>query len=200
MKAVNVALIALSVLALLAAGGACVVLALDPGSIARMQAVTAAVEGSLASAGPFRPLLGLAGAILVGLGVGAVWGNISQRRFERIILLRTPLGEVLVSLSALEDLGRLVRTEVPGLKDIKLRVAAGRRGIRADARVTLQGDVDVAQVCEAVQAAVRRRLQMVVGPDQDIRPRVRVGKVLLPNAESEELLVARPRLRRAPRP
>ena len=200
MKSVNVILVALAVLGLAALGGLCMDLALDPSGIATLHGFTDLVEGGLAKAGAFRPLLGMAGALLAAGAVGAVWGNISQRRWERTVVLRTPLGEVLVSLTALEDLGRLVKAEVPGVKDLKLKVAASRRGLKAVARVSLQGDVDLAQVAEAVQVAVRRRLQQVLGPDQDIRPRVMVHKLAVSAADSDELLVARPRLRRPPRP
>jgi hypothetical protein len=167
--------------------------------LGQLHKFTTDVENSLASASGFRPLLGLSGGLLL-LGVlAAVWGTVSQRRYERIIVLRNPLGEVQVSLTALEDLGRLVKAEVSGVKDLKLRIRAGRRGISADARVVLQGDVDVAQVSEAVQASVRRRLQQVVGLDQDVRPRVMVSKLLPGNPETDEL-APRPRLRRPPRP
>jgi hypothetical protein len=200
MKSVNVVLVALAVLGLVALGGLCLDLALDPSGIGTLHWFTDQVEGGLAHAGAFRPLLGVAGAALVTGAVASVWGNISQRRWERTVVLRTPLGEVLVSLTALEDLGRLVRAEVPGVKDLKLKVTASRRGLKAVARVSLQGDVDLAQVAEAVQVAVRRRLQQVLGQDQDIRPRVMVHKLAVSAGDSEDLLEARPRLRRPPRP
>jgi hypothetical protein len=200
MKAVNLLVLGLGLLLLLAAGSACLSVALDPAMLGRFHSLTADVEGSLASASGFRPLLGAAGGLLLLAAVAVVWANLSQRRFERIVVLRNPLGEVLVSLTALEDLGRLVKAEVPGVKDLKLRIRAGRRGIRADARVVLQGDVDVAQVSEAVQAGLRRRLQQVLGPDQDVRPRVMVSKLLPAAAEPDELLPGRVRLRRPPRP
>jgi hypothetical protein len=196
---VNLLLLGLGLLLLLLAGAACLSVALDPSSLGQVHRLTADGEGALASASGFRPLLGLAGGLAL-LGVlAALWGNLSQRRYERIVVLRNPLGEVLVSLTALEDLGRLVKAEVAGVKDLRLRIRAGRRGIRADARVVLQGDVDVAQVSEAVQAGVRRRLQQVLGADQDVRPRVMVSK-LLPVAADPDELPPRARLRRPPRP
>jgi hypothetical protein len=199
MKAVNILLMLLGALAVTLIGAACLGVALDPATLGQLHKLTADAENSLASASGFRPLLGLSGGLLL-LGVlAAAWGTVSQRRYERIIVLRNPLGEVQVSLTALEDLGRLVKAEVSGVKDLKLRIRAGRRGISADARVVLQGDVDVAQVSEAVQASVRRRLQQVVGLDQDVRPRVMVSKLLPGNPETDEL-APRPRLRRPPRP
>lgn len=201
MKAVNIAIIVLAALSMAALGGAALGLALSPDRALRAHEIAEALEGVLAASGPLlRSLLGAAGALLMAAAVFIAWGNLASRRWERTVVLRNPMGEVMVSMTALQDLGRLIKAEVPGLKDIKLRVTASRRGLAAHARVVLQGDVDLPAVTEAIQAAIRRRLQNVVGPDQDIRPRVMVGKVVVKEADSEELLVARARLRRPPRP
>lgn len=201
MKPVNILVIVLAALVLTAAGALVLALAAVPAQLAHLQALVADVEAGLAQDGALRPALAALGSLLLAAGVALVWGNLSTRRWERIVVLRNPLGEVMVSLTALEDLGRLIKAEVAGVRDLKLRVSASRRGLQATARVTLVGDVDIPAVTEAVQAAIRRRLQMVVGEDQDIRPRVMVAKLQVRDpAEAEEILEARPRLRRPPRP
>ena len=196
----NWLVLGLGLLMIAAAGAALLGVALQPSQLGRLHSLASAVEGSLDSASGFRPLLGLAGGLLLLAALGILWGNLSQRRFERTVVLRNPLGEVLVSLTALEDLGRLVKAEVPGVKDLRLRIRASRRGIKAEARLVLQGDVDVAAVSEAVQAGLRRRLQQVLGADQDLRPRVLVGRLLAAPADLDEALPQRARLRRPPRP
>ncbi|HXC63186.1 MAG TPA: hypothetical protein VNZ67_02450, partial [bacterium] len=60
----NVILVALAVLGLAALGGLCLDLALDPSGVATLHGFTDLVEGGLAKAGAFRPLLGMAGALL----------------------------------------------------------------------------------------------------------------------------------------
>ncbi len=201
MKPLNIIIIVLAVLAMAALGGAAVGLAFTPERAARAHELAGMLETALSPAGPlFTVLLGLGGALLMALAVFIAWGNLASRRWERIVVLRNPLGEVMVSMTALEDLGRLVKAEVAGLKDIKLRVSASRRGLAAQARVVLQGDVDLPAVTEQVQNAIRRRLQNVVGQEQDIRPRVMVSKVLVKEADNDDALLARARLRRPPRP
>jgi hypothetical protein len=156
------------------------------------------LEVALAASGTLRAGLGVVGVLGLLAGAAVVWGNVAARRWERIVVLRNSLGEVHLSLRALEDLGRVVKNDVPGLRDIKLRVSANRRGIQARARVILLADDDLGALTESVQAAIRRRLQQAVGVEQDIRPRIIVGKVV-PRSEDEGLS-GRPRLRRAPRP
>ncbi len=143
------------------------------------------------------------GAGLMAIAAIAVWANLRSRRWERTVVFHNPLGEVMVSLSALEDVGRQAKADVAGVKDLKLRVLARRRGLQATAHVVLYSDVNVPSTTEAVQECVRRRLAQVVGEGQDIRPRVMVSKVVYrdPADEVEDVPVYRPygRARRPPK-
>lgn len=201
MKAVNIALVAVALLALFAVGLLLFWIGLGFQPQPPLQAWAAGLEPALAAAGGLRAGLSVIGLLLACLSLLIVWGNIAVRRWERIIILRNPLGEVLVSLTALEDLGRVVRADVPGLRDIKLRVHASRRGLQVRARVTLSATEDLGLATEAVQAAIRKRLQQVLGAEQDIRPRVMVAKLLSRGeSEADEVPEARPLRRLPPRP
>lgn len=198
MKGVNILVIAAAVLAALGLGLA----ALWIGSGAQPQPdlveLAAAAAAALEGSGSLRAALSVLGLLAVAVAVAVVWGNLAARRWERIIILRNPLGEVHVSLYALEDLGRVVKADVAGLRDVKLRIHANRRGLQVRARVTLLAAEDLGAATEAVQVAIRRRLQQVVGPDQDIRPRVMVAKIV-GRGEDEESAPSRRRVR-PPRP
>jgi hypothetical protein len=203
MRAFNILMIALVLLLALAVGAALLGLSLWPG-LAQTRLQLALPGGLTLDSPDLRFTLGLAGAGVLFLCAIAVFGNLSSRRWERTVVFHNPLGEVMVSLSALEDLGRLARADVPGVKDLKLRVLAHRRGLKATAKVVLFADANLPGTTEAVQEAVRRRLQDVVGDGQDIRPRVMVSKVVFRDLgeEGEDLRVYRPygRARRPPRP
>ena len=197
MKGANILVIALGVLAALGLGAGLAWLGFGGQPQPDLAAWGQRAAAALAADGRLRPALGLGGLLLMAAGAAVVWGNIAARRWERIIILRNPLGEVHVSLSALEDLGRVVKGDVPGLRDVKLRISAGRRGLQVRARITLAAVEDLGAATEAVQAAIRKRLQQVVGPEQDIRPRVMVAKVLARSDDDEAV----PRRRvRPPRP
>jgi hypothetical protein len=194
MKGWNILTIIIAALGLMAGGAALVWLGLD----LEPQPDLAAWGAWAAEAVPdYRLALGAAGAAAVLAGLGLAWGNVASRRWERLIILRNPLGEVHVSLAALEDLGRVVKSDVPGVRDVKLRISAGRRGLQVRARATLVAGDDLGQVTEALQAAIVKRLQQVLGPEQDLRPRVVVGRVI-PRGDDED---GAPRRRlRPPRP
>jgi hypothetical protein len=203
-KAFNILLIALAVLILAALGVALVALATLPGLPAGLREAHQILDGALQGDGNLRWGLVALGAALLLLALSAVWGNFSTRRWERTVVFHNPLGEVMVSLAALEDIGRQAKAEVPGVKDLKLRVLARRRGLQATARVVLYSDANLPSTTEAIQDCVRRRLVEVVGEAQDIRPRVMVSKVVFrgPGEDADDVLVYRPygRARRPPRP
>jgi uncharacterized alkaline shock family protein YloU len=204
MKAFNILLVALAVLILAALGSGLIALVTLPGLAAGLHEGHQLLDNALQADNNLRWGLVAVGTLLLLLALGAVWGNFSMRRWERTVVFHNPLGEVMVSLTALEDIGRLAKAELPGVKDLKLKVLASRRGLRATARVVLFSDANVPSTTEAIQECVRRRLAEVVGDTQDIRPRVMVSKVALrgPGEESDDVLVYRPygRARRPPRP
>jgi hypothetical protein len=203
MKAMNVLLIALAVLLLAAAGVSLMALAWMPGFDAGLGQAYLIFSRALGTDDNLRWGLTLLGALLLAGSWLAIWVNLSTRRWERTVVFHNPLGEVMVSLTALEDIGRQAKQELPGVKDLKLRVLPRRRGgLQAIARVVLFNDVNLPATTEAIQETIRRRLIEVVGEGQDIRPRVMVSKVAFRSPGDEEVPVYRPygRARRPPRP
>lgn len=203
MKVFNILLIALSVLLLTAAGLGLVGLSLLPGLQDGLREAYRLFDTALQMEANLRWGLGAAGLGLLFVAFSAVYSNLSTRRWERSVVFHNPLGEVMVSLTALEDIGRQAKAEVPGVKDLKLRVLPRRRGLQATARVVLFSDANVPSTTELIQEVVRRRLQEVVGEGQDLRPRVIVTKVVFREAgEDGDMPVYRPygRARRPPRP
>lgn len=203
MKAFNILLIALSVLLLAAAGLGLVGLSVLPGVQDGLREAFRLFDDALSMEANLRWGLGAAGTGLLFVAFSAVYSNLSTRRWERSVVFHNPLGEVMVSLTALEDIGRQAKAEVPGVKDLKLRVLPRRRGLQATARVVLFSDANVPSTTELIQEVIRRRLQEVVGESQDLRPRVIVTKVVFREAgEDGDLPVYRPygRARRPPRP
>jgi hypothetical protein len=143
LKALNILLLAFAVLLLASAGAGLLALILLPGVAAGMREAHELLYGALQTDPNLRWGLLLLGAAFLLLAFVAVWGNISTRRWERTVVLHNPLGEVMVSLAALEDIGRLAKGDVAGVKDLKLQVLARRRGLQATVRVVLYSDANV---------------------------------------------------------
>ncbi len=200
MRIFNIFIIGLNTLLLFALGALLVATALSPGWAADLGAAFRIYEAALGGGAAAPAAAALLGCGLMLLSVSTVVGNVRNRRFERTVVFHNPQGEVLIALGALEDLGKVVKAEIPGLKELKLRVLAGRKGLRVTARVTLWSDASLPKTAELIQESVRHYLREVVGIDQDIRPRVVVAKVAFRGPDDYEVAPAEMRPRRLRRP
>lgn len=135
--------------------------------------LTYVIEGSTG-----RGIALLAGLLLMVIFVYLVWGNIQATRRERTVVLKNPLGEVLVSLAAIEDFARVLKGKIEGLRDIKGRVVYRRRGLKVSARITVISDYSIVEVSQNVQDAIRNYIQKTLGIEQEINPTVMVNKVV----------------------
>jgi hypothetical protein len=117
------------------------------------------------------------GIFLIAVGLLTIIGNIEKFRLERTVVLQSPHGEIMVSLSAIEDFSRIVKNQVAGVKDIKGKVRAKRKGLDVSAWVTLYSDKSVADVTQEVQEAIIRYIQYTLGISAEIKPTVIVNKI-----------------------
>ena len=115
-----------------------------------------------------------------------IFGNIEKRRSERTVVLESPLGEIMVSLGAIEDFSRVVKNQINGVKDIKGKVISTRKGLRVTAHVTLFSDRSVADVTQEIQEAIIKYIQFTLGIANEIKPTVIVSKVVFRQKEEEK--------------
>ena len=115
-----------------------------------------------------------------------IFGNMEKRRSERTVVLESPLGEIMVSLGAIEDFSRVVKNQINGVKDIKGKVISTRKGLRVTAHVTLFSDRSVADVTQEVQEAIIKYIQFTLGIANDIKPTIIVSKVIFRQKDEEK--------------
>jgi hypothetical protein len=185
MRTFNIAIIVLGTLLFFALGGLLLSTALSENAGTLAAKIWQQYQAALGAGAGAKAAVALTGALMMILAISTVVGNIQNRRYERTVVFHNPHGEVMIALGALEDLGKVVKSEIPGLKDIKLRVAARRKGLQVTARVSLWSDANLPKTTELVQESVRHYLQEIVGQDQEIRPRVVVGKVAFRGPDDE---------------
>ena len=126
------------------------------------------------------------GVFFISVALFTIFGNIEKRRSERTVVLESPLGEIMVSLGAIEDFSRVVKNQVKGVKDIKGKVISTRKGLKVTAHVTLFSDRSVAEVTQEVQEAIIQYIQYTLGIANEIKPTVIVSKVLYRSKEDEK--------------
>ncbi|MGD0565817.1 MAG: alkaline shock response membrane anchor protein AmaP [Candidatus Goldiibacteriota bacterium] len=126
------------------------------------------------------------GVFFISIALFTIFGNIEKRRSERTVVLESPLGEIMVSLGAIEDFSRVVKNQVRGVKDIKGKVLSTRKGLKVTAHVTLFSDRSVADVTQEVQEAIIKYIQYTLGIANDIKPTVIVSKVVYKSKDEEK--------------
>ncbi len=125
------------------------------------------------------------GTFLIAVGLLTIIGNLETFRLERTVVLQSPHGDIMVSLAAIEDFSRVVKNQVAGVKDIKGKVRARRKGLDVTAWVTLYSDKSVADVTQEVQEAIIRYIQYTLGITAEIKPTVIVNKIAYKSAEEK---------------
>ena len=117
------------------------------------------------------------GIFLIAIALLTIIGNIESKKNERTVVLQSPHGDILVSLSAIEDFSRIVKNEIAGVKDIKGRVLSKRKGLFVTAKVTLFSDRSVAETTQEIQEAIIRYIQHTLGIEAPVKPTVIVSKI-----------------------
>lgn len=120
------------------------------------------IEDALRS-GRGQLLVGLVGTAFFAVSVRLIVFAFTRRGGGQPVVHETPLGDVRISLDAVESLVRKVARSVKGVRDIKAVVTHAKDGLRAELQGTISPEVSIPEVSEEIQAAVRQYVKRVVG-------------------------------------
>lgn len=121
--------------------------------------------------------LALTGISLILVNISIAQLSIGRLRKIRTIEFKNPYGPVTLSLSAIEDYIRKLTAKMPEIKEIKSSISAGKKGVEVIARVALYSEVNIPEVTEKIQNAIRLRLQEMLGIEEKLTIRVHVAKI-----------------------
>ncbi|SFF93523.1 Uncharacterized conserved protein YloU, alkaline shock protein (Asp23) family [Desulfotomaculum arcticum] len=103
-------------------------------------------------------------AIYVIMGGRLIWKSIrGEHKKKQAIVHEHSLGEVRVSLPAIESLAEKEAYNVEGVREARARVGAAPEGINIKLKVTVTPDIGIPQLSEGLQQQVRDRINNVVG-------------------------------------
>lgn len=105
---------------------------------------------------------------------------------EKTIAFQTPNGEVLVSLSAVEDLIRRTTIEMEGIKDARPDVIAGKKGIEINLRLILNDEINIPEFTARIQDIIKNRIQEMLGIDEAIVIKIFVAKIVTREIKSRK--------------
>lgn len=125
-----------------------------------------------------RIVLGLSGFLLI--LISSWFAELILGRFQRekTIAFPTASGEVTIALSAVEDLIKRLAGEIPGIRELRPDVIAGKKGLVVDLRVILKSEANIPELTERLQEITRSKIQEVLGIEEQIIIKIHVLKII----------------------
>lgn len=103
----------------------------------------------------------IAGLILA--GVRLFWVSLRRPEGKHVVLAESALGQVKVSLQAIESLVEKVVSQVSGVREVKPRIILVPQGVGIQVRVAVTPDVNVPEASLEIQNRVKERVLEVTG-------------------------------------
>lgn len=109
-----------------------------------------------------RLALGLLGVLLLIASIRLLYFGFHRYPGETVVH-ETPLGEVKVSLDAIEGLVRKVVNQVKGVREARAGVSNSPNGVRVRVRASVSSDVSIPHLSDEIQNTVKNHIRSVVG-------------------------------------
>lgn len=112
-----------------------------------------------------RWVVGLLGAAFLAVSVRLIFFAFYRRRAGQALVHETELGDVRISLDAVENLVKKVARSVKGVREVKASVQSETAGLSTELRCVFSPDVSIPEVSQQIQDEVRTYVRRVVGVD-----------------------------------
>jgi len=129
---------------------------------------------------------GCLGALFILLGFFSAKYSLGRIRKEKTIAFENPDGQVVVSLSAIEDYIKRILKQVIHVKDVKTVVTAGKKGISVVCRATLFSDSNIPEITEKIQSVIKSKLNEMLGIEESINVKIHIAKLYSKGGTKEE--------------
>ena len=114
-----------------------------------------------------------AGVVLVGLGIHGIGMLFRRRRDKGFVIQRTDLGDMSISMKALESMAKRCVSVYPDMAVNSTRIYRSRDGISVELKVTLASGVNIPLTVNALQKQIKQYITSCSGIDvQEVRVRV----------------------------
>lgn len=121
---------------------------------------------------------GICGAGLIVISIFLTQMTFGKLRRERTIAFNNPDGQVIISLSAIEDFIKRIGKQIPEIKDLRPDVIATKRGIDISVKISLWSEVSIPEITEKIQSIIKSRIQEMLGIEETISTKVHVVKIV----------------------
>lgn len=108
-------------------------------------------------------LLGLVGIAFFAVSVRLIVFAFTRRSGGQPVVYESSIGEVRISLDAVESLVKKTARSIKGVREMKASITHSKEGLYAHLVGTVSPDVSIPEVSEEIQTAVRQYVKRVVG-------------------------------------
>ncbi len=129
-------------------------------------------------------IVSLSGILLILVSLSLASISFKKFQAEKTIGYATGEGQVIISLSAIEDFIRRLTAQMPEVKELRSEVFVTRRGIEIESRVTLWSSSDIPDVTERMQSNIKNQVQkLLAGIEKPVLVNIHVTKIMLQEPE-----------------
>ncbi|KAF1086535.1 hypothetical protein SPSYN_00254 [Sporotomaculum syntrophicum] len=111
----------------------------------------------------YQEILWLLLVVYIIMGLRLLWRALKPERKRQAVVHEGGLGQVRVSLAAIEALAEKVAAAKPEIKEVKAKVASSSQGIALNLRLYTAPEINIPAVSEDIQREVKDRIYQVVG-------------------------------------
>ena len=173
MKLIRSLAITIHALVFLALGGVLILLSLN---IFTSAEVTNAVN-YIYTQPDVKLVLGIVGVIFILGGLLAAHINLGRIQMQKTIAFENPEGQVVVSLSAIEDFIKKSVRHLSEVKELRSNVTASRKGINILCKATIFADSNIPEITERIQGIVKSKVRDMLGVEETINIKIHVNKI-----------------------
>jgi len=121
----------------------------------------------------------LSGLLLILISFSFAQLILGRFQREKNIAFTTTSGEVIISLSAVEDLIKRLTGIIPEIKELRPDVKVTKKGtIVVDLKVVLRSEANIPDLTTRLQDIVKSKIQEVLGTEEQIIIKIHVTKII----------------------
>ncbi|MEI6846121.1 MAG: alkaline shock response membrane anchor protein AmaP, partial [Candidatus Firestonebacteria bacterium] len=124
--------------------------------------------------------------LLLLLCLGVFFAALKLRRRDKTYKLESPYGEIKVSVGAIEDYIKMIKTEIAGVKDLSPKVFLRKGKVKIYVRMSLYADSEIGDVVVSVQSAIKSYLSNILLEEKIGAIRVFVSNIIYRDKTVEE--------------
>lgn len=131
-----------------------------------------------------RVIMGISGLLIILICIRYLQNSASKARQEKTIAFKTSTGDVIIALSAVEEMIKKILADFKEIKEMKPNVIAlKKKGLKVTLKIILSSEVEIPEFTSRIQNLIRDKLQEVLGIEENINVNVEIKRFSYPESK-----------------